>query len=330
MALIRRQFLCLAAATAAVATPSAARLARSQTYPARPTRVIVPVAAGGPTDVIARLIAQKLSDRWGEPVYVDNIPAGAGNVGTSTAAKAPADGYTIVFVTTGFVINPSLHAKLPYDPIKDFAPVTVVAASPHVLVVHPSFPASNVTELGALVRANPGKYSYASPGTGQSGQLAGELFRLALGLDLVHVPFNGGAPAITSTIGGHTPIAFMALSTAATAIKERKLRALAVTSRVRSALFPDVPTMAEAGVPDQESTFVQAILFPAGTPRDIITRWHEEVARIVALPDVKQRLAAMNLEPVANTPEQFASWIKAEIPRWRKIIDDTKIKKIDD
>ena len=330
MALIRRQFLCLAAATAAVAAPSAARLARSQTYPARPTRVIVPVAAGGPTDVIARLIAQKLSDRWGEPVYVDNIPAGAGNVGTSTAAKAPADGYTIVFVTTGFVINPSLYAKLPYDPIKDFAPVTVVAASPHVLVVHPSFPASNVTELGALVRANPGKYSYASPGTGQSGQLAGELFRLALGLDLVHVPFNGGAPAITSTIGGHTPIAFMALSTAATAIKERKLRALAVTSRVRSALFPDVPTMAEAGVPDQESTFVQAILFPAGTPQDIITRWHQEVARIVTLPDVSQRLAAMNLEPVANTPEQFAAWIKTEIPRWRKVIDETKIKKVDD
>jgi tripartite-type tricarboxylate transporter receptor subunit TctC len=328
MTLMRRQFLYLAAAAAAA--PAVSPVARSQTYPARPMRVIVPVAAGGPTDVIARLIAQRLSDRWGEPVYVENIPAGAGNVGTSTAAKALPDGYTVVMVTTGFVINPSLYTKLPYDPIKDFAPVTVVAASPHVLVVHPSLPASNVQELVALVKANPGKYSYASPGTGQSGQLAGELFRLALGLDLVHVPFNGGAPAITSTIGGHTPIAFMALSTAAAAIKEGKLRALAVTSRARSELFPDVPTMAEAGVPDQESIFVQAILFPAGTPQDIVTRWHQEVVRIVALPDVKQRLAAMNLEPVANTPEEFAAWIKAEIPRWRKVIDDTKIKKIDD
>jgi tripartite-type tricarboxylate transporter receptor subunit TctC len=328
MTLMRRQFLYLAAAAAAA--PVISPVARAQTYPTRPIRIIVPVAAGGPTDVIARLIAQRLSDRWGQPVYVENIPAGAGNVGTGTAAKAPPDGYTVVMVTTGFVINPSLYTKLPYDPIKDFAPVTVVAASPHVLVVHPSLPPSNLNELVALVKANPGKYSYASPGTGQSGQLAGELFRLALGLDLVHVPFNGGAPAITSTIGGHTPIAFMALSTAATAIKEGKLRALAVTSRVRSELFPDVPTMAEAGVSDQESIFVQAILLPAGTPQDIVTHWFQEVGRIVASPDVKQRLAAMNLEPVANAPEDFASWIKAEIPRWRKVIDDTKIRKIDD
>jgi tripartite-type tricarboxylate transporter receptor subunit TctC len=301
----------------------------AESFPARSVRIIVPVAAGGPTDVIARLLAQKLSDRWAKPVIVENIPAGAGNMGVSAAAKAPADGHTVVLVTTGFVINPSLYAKLPYDPVKDFAPVSVIAASPHVLIVNPSVPATDLQQLVALVRQNPGKYSYASPGTGQSGQLAGELFKLAFGLDLAHVPFNGGAPAITATIGGHTPIAFMALSTAAQPVKEGKLRALAVTSRSRSTLFPDVPTMAEAGAPDQESTFVQAILCPAGTPQDIVARWHREIADILALPDVRRKLAAMNLEPVVSTPEAFAAWIRTEIPRWGRIIEAANIKKVD-
>ena len=325
----RREFLRfgIAAATGALlATPQA----RAQAFPARPVRMIVPLSAGGPTDVIARLLAQMLSERWGKPVYVENIPAGAGNVGTSAAAKAPADGHSVVFVTTSFVINPSLYAKPPFDPVKDFAPIMVMAASPHVLVVHPSLPARDVKELVALIRANPGKYSYASPGTGQSGQLAGELFRLAFELDLVHVPFNGGAPAISATVGGHTPIAFMALSTAAGSLKDGKLRALAVTGRSRSVLFPDVPTMAEAGAAGQESTFVQGILCPAGTSADIIARWNQEVGSIIALPETRQRLAAMNLEPVVSTPEEFSAWIAAEIPKWRKIIDAANIKKVDD
>jgi tripartite-type tricarboxylate transporter receptor subunit TctC len=176
------------------------------------------------------------------------------------------------------------------------------------------------------VKANPGKYSYASPGTGQSGQLAGEMFRLACGLDLVHVPFNGAVPAITSTIAGHTQIAFMSLAAAAGSIKDGKLRALAVTSSRRSAVFPNVPTMAEAGIPDQESAFGQGIVFPAGTPGDIIDRWHREVVKIVASSEIQERMAAMNLESIANTPEEFAQWIKAEIPRWRKVIEDAKIK----
>jgi tripartite-type tricarboxylate transporter receptor subunit TctC len=323
MTLLRRQFLQFgAAALAATAGPAAAL----QPYPARPIRMIVPVAAGGPVDVVNRLIVQKLSERWGNPFHVENLPTGAGNVATGTAAKAPADGYTVLAITTAFVINPSLYDKLPYDPIKDFAPVTLVAASPHVMVVHPSLPARSARELIALVKANPGKYSYASPGTGQSGQLAGEMFRLACGLDLVHVPFNGAVPAITSTIAGHTQIAFMSLAAAAGSIKDGKLRALAVTSSRRSAVFPNVPTMAEAGIPDQESAFGQGIVFPAGTPGDIIDRWHREVVKIVASSEIQERMAAMNLESIANTPEEFAQWIKAEIPRWRKVIEDAKIK----
>lgn len=326
----RREFLQLACAVSVVAGASSSQRAAAQPYPARPIRLIVPVAPGGPVDAINRIIVQRLAERWGSQFQVENLPTGAGNVATGTAARAPADGYTVLAVTTAFVINPSLYANLPYDPVKDFAPVTLVGASPHVMVVHPSLPASNAKELVALVRTNAGKYSYASPGTGQSGQLAGEMFRQACGLDLVHVPFNGAAPAITSTIAGHTQIAFMSLAAAAGSIKEGKLRALAVTSRRRSDLFQDVPTMAEAGISDQESVFGQGIVFPAGTPKDIIDRWHREVVSIVGLSEVKERMAAMNLEPVANTPAEFSEWIKTEIPRWRKVIDDAKIKKIDE
>jgi tripartite-type tricarboxylate transporter receptor subunit TctC len=328
MTLSRRQFLQVGA-TAFAATAGSSS-AWAQAYPARPIRMIVPVAAGGPVDVINRLIVQELSERWGRQFHVDNIPTGASNVATAMAAKAPADGYTVLAVTTAFVINPSLYIKLGYDPFNDFAPVSLVGASPHVMVVNPSLPARNANELVTLVKSNPGKYSYASPGTGQSGQLAGERFRLACGLDLTHVPFNGAVPAITSTIAGHTPIAFMSLAAAATGIKDGKLRALATTGAKRSAVFPDVPTMAEAGIPDQESSFWQGIVFPVGTPRDIIDRWHFETVGIVALPSIKQRMAAMNLEPVVNTPDEFTAWIKAEVPRWQRVIADARIKKIDD
>jgi tripartite-type tricarboxylate transporter receptor subunit TctC len=329
MALVRRRFLQLASGAAVAAAPLSTRIA-AQPYPARPIRMIVPVAAGGPVDVINRIIVQKLSERWGSPFHVENIPTGAGNVAMGTVAKAPADGHTVLAVTTAFVINPSLYANLPYDPVKDFAPITLVGASPHVMVVHPSLPATSAKELLALVKAHPGKYSYASPGTGQSGQLAGEMFRQAYALDLAHVPFNGAVPAITSTIAGHTQIAFMSLAAAAGSIKEGKLRALAVTSHRRSDVFQDVPTMAEAGIPDQESVFGQGLVLPARTRKEIIDRWHREVVSIVALSEVKERMAAMNLEPVTNTPEEFGEWIKTEIPRWRKVIDDAKIKKIDE
>ena len=322
----RRTFLHLAASAAAL--PTLPRIARAQAYPSRPVRIIVPAAAGGPVDLIGRLIAQKLNEAWGQQFTVENIPTGAGNVGVGMVAKAPPDGYTILTPTSAIVVNPSLYAKLPYDTVRDFAAVTLAAASPHVLTVNPAVPAKTVQELIALVKASPGKYSYASPGTGTTGQLAGELFKLSLKLDLVHVPFNGGAPAITSTIGGHTPIMFSALPGAAPSIKDGQLRALAVTSDKRDQGFPDVPTLSEAGVPDQESEFIQAVLVPAGTPKEIIDKLYREIARIVMLPEVKQRLATIGYAAVGNTPEEFSAQIKRDIARWAKVIHEAGIKQI--
>lgn len=321
----RRAFLSLSAA-AFIETVSGPGW--SQSYPARPVRIIVPYAPGGPNDTVARIIAAKLSERWAQAFYVENIPAGAGNVGTATAARAPADGYSVVIVTSSFWLNPSFYAKLHYDPVKDFAPVTVIAAAPHVLIVHPSFPANNLREFVALVRANPGKYSHASAGTGQSSHLAGELFKLAAGLDLVHVPFNGASPAMMSVVGGHVPIAFISLPAAVTFIKEGKLRGLAITSNARSKLLPEVSTMAEAGYEDQESIFMQDVLFPAGTPQDIVARWYREIADIVALTEVRDRLTSLGLEPVVNTPASFAAQIKSEVARWSKVIRDARIKPV--
>jgi len=300
-----------------------------QTYPTHPVRVIVSAAAGGPSDVIGRVVAQKLGERLGQQFYVENIPAGAGNVAVGMVAKAAPDGYTLLSPTSAVVINPSLYANLPYDTLRDFAPVTLVAASPHVLTVNPSLPARSVQELVHLVRANPGKFSYASPGTGTTGQLAGELFKLSLGLDLTHVPFNGAAPAVLSTIGGHTPIMFTALPSAAANIKDGKLRALAVTSAERDPQFPDVPTLAELGFADQVSTFIACILAPAGTPRPVVDTLQQEIARMIALPDVKDRLAAIGFTPVANTPDAFAAELKREVARWAKVIADAKIPKIE-
>jgi tripartite-type tricarboxylate transporter receptor subunit TctC len=314
---------------AALASSSALSSAWGQAYPTRPVRVIVSAAAGGPSDVIGRIVAQKLGERLGQQFYVENIPTGAGNVAVGMVAKAAPDGYTLLSPTSAVVINPSLYSSLAYDTLRDFAPVTLAAASPHVLTVHPDLPAHSVQELIALVRANPGKYSYASPGTGTTGQLAGELFRVSFGLDLIHVPFNGAAPAVLSTIGGHTPIMFSALPSAAANIKDGKLRALAVTSAQRYPEFPDVPTLAEAGVPGQESQFIQCVLAPAGTPKPIIDILYREIARMIVLPDVKARLAAIGFTPVANTPEEFGVELKAEVARWAKVIHDAKIPKIE-
>jgi tripartite-type tricarboxylate transporter receptor subunit TctC len=295
-------------------------------YPTKPVRMVVPFAAGGPTDVVARLLAQKLSEQLGQQFYIENVGGAGGNTGTAQAAKAAPDGYTLLVASTGFVVNPSLYARIPYDPVKDFAPITLAAASPNVLTVHPSVPAKSVKELAALVKANPGKYSYAHPATGSTPHLSGELFKQHFGLDLVTVPFTGAAPAITSTVGGHTPIAFSALPPAITSIREGKLRALALTSSKRVETLPDVPTMEEAGVSGQEADTLTALLAPAGTPRPVIERIHREVARIVALPDIKERLTALGFVPIANTPQEFAERITVEIAKWGKVVRDANIR----
>jgi tripartite-type tricarboxylate transporter receptor subunit TctC len=259
---------------------------------------------------------------------VENVAGASGNIGTRTVARAAPDGYTVLVTTSGFVVNPSLYTNVPFDPIKDFAPITIPAASCNVLIVHPSVPATTVKELIALVKANPGKYSFASAGVGQTSHLAGELLNISYGIDLAHVPFNGGAPIMNSMMGGHTLIAYLGLPSAAAYIREGKVRALVMTGSKRSPAVPDVPTAAEAGVPEQETVFFQGILVPAGTPREIIDQWHREVVRIVALPD-KQRLAAASYELDPNSPEQFAALIKTEVDKWAKVIRDAKIAKIE-
>ena len=225
-----------------------AEAAVAQSYPDKPVRIIVGFAAGGPTDVIARIVADKLSANLGKQFYVVNQPGAGGNTATGMAATSPGDGYTLLVVSTGFVVNPSLFAKVPYDPVKDFAPITMVAVSPNVVTVHPSVPAKTIKELIELIKANPGKYSFAAPGAGSTPHLSGEIFRFTFGLDLPTVQFTGAGPSIQSTVGGHTPVAFSALPPAAPQVKEGLLRALAVTAEKRSAVLPDVPTMAEAGV----------------------------------------------------------------------------------
>jgi tripartite-type tricarboxylate transporter receptor subunit TctC len=303
-----------------------ASAAFSQTYPDRAVRVIVPFAAGGPTDVMARILAQKLADDLGKPFFVENHAGAGGNIGMGMAATAAADGYTILVVSSSFVVNPSLYPKIPYDPFKDFIPVTVAGASPNVLVVHPSIPAKTVKELVDLIRSSPGKYNFASPGVGTTPHLSGELFRLSLDLDLVHIPFPGAGPAIGSAVGGHTPIAFTALPPAVPHVKAGNLRALAVTSSKRSSALPDVPTLAEAGLPGQEADTLQGVLVPAGTPKEIVDLLYREIVKIVALPDVKERFAALGFEVIANSPDQFTAQIKVEIEKWGKVIRDAKIK----
>jgi tripartite-type tricarboxylate transporter receptor subunit TctC len=306
----RRQFLHLAAAVAAL--PLVSLTARAQAYPTRPVRVIVPYAPGGPTDLFARLIAQKLSEHLGQQFFVENVGGAGGNIGMGRAAKAPPDGYTILVAAAPLVINPTLYGAVPYDPVKDFDPITLAVASTVLLTVHPSLPAQTVRNLIALIRDNPGKYSYASPGTGTPPHLVGELFRLSLKLDLVHVPFNSGGLAIGSTLAGHTPVSFGTPPAAVAHIKDGKLRALAVTSKARSQALPDVATMAEVGYPDIAGESWFGVVAPATTPREIIVLLNREIVRITALDDVKQRLATLGFEPVATSPEQFGGRIKSD------------------
>ena len=311
---------------ALVALMLSAAPALAQSYPNKPVRVVVGFAAGGPTDVIARIVAQKLSDTLGQQFYVENIGGAGSNTASGQVARAAPDGYTLLFISTGFMVNASLYARIPYDPIKDFAAVTLVAVSPNVVVVNPSVPARNIQELVQLIKDNPGKYSFAGPGVGSTPHLSGEQFRLAFNLDLVHVPFTGAGPAIQSTLGGHTPIAFTALPPALAAVKDGKLRALGVAATERAAALPDVATFAEQGIKDQESDTLTGLVVPAGTPTDIVELLQKEIAKIVAQGDVKEKLATLGFVPIANTPVQFGARIKVEIEKWGKVVRAAKLR----
>jgi tripartite-type tricarboxylate transporter receptor subunit TctC len=324
MRIDRRQLL--QTAGAGLTASATGHVALAQTYPAHPVRVIVPYAGGGPPDLTARLLAQKLSEGLGQQFFVENLPGAGGNTGVANASRATADGYTLLVISTGFFVNPSLYARVPYDPIRDFAPLSLIASSPNVLMVNRSVPARTLTELVDLVRANPGKLSYAHASTGSTPHLAGELLKLRFGLDLVTVPFNSGPQAIMSAIGGHTPIAITALPSALPNVKDGRVRAIAVTGPKRAAVLPDVPTMKESGADDQESETLNGILAPAATPRAIIDLLHREVAKVMASADVRERMFAMGFEPMATTPEEFGERTKAEIAKWGKVIRDARIR----
>jgi tripartite-type tricarboxylate transporter receptor subunit TctC len=324
MPLLRRHFLRIAAGI--VALPAFPRMLLAQNWPARPVRMIVPFAPGGPVDVCARMIAARLAERLGSQFYVENIPGASGNIGAAQAAKTRPDGYTILVNVNNQVINPSLFAKVPYDPFKDFDAVTLVASFASAFVVNPSVPAATVKEMVALVRAGPGTYSFASAGLGTPSHLLAEQFRATLGLDMVHVPYGGSGPAIVSAVAGHTPIAFAGLSAAAPQALDGKLRILAVMSNHRAAGFPDAPTIAEAGYPGMDGDGWIGMFVPAGTPKDIVALLSGEVAGIVALAAVKEQLAALGLDPVANTPEQFDAQLRFEVDKWSRIIRTANIR----
>jgi tripartite-type tricarboxylate transporter receptor subunit TctC len=292
----------------------------ADSYPDRKIHMIVPFAAGGPTDVIGRMVAERLSDVWGQQLYVENMPGAGGNLGVEAAARAAPDGYTIVVVSTGFITNPSMYSKIGYDPIKDFAPISLVAASPNVVTVNPAVPAKNLKELIDLIKANPGKYSYAQPATGSTPHLAGELFKQTYNLDLVTVPFNGAPLAINSTLGNHTPIVFTALPPAIGTIKDGTLRGIAILAKERVAALPDLPTSGEEGVPDLESDTLTGILAPAGTPKAIVDKWNAAIVTMAADPEVKKKLDALGFVAIASSPDQFEDRIKSEAARWDKVI----------
>lgn len=318
MQIPRRRFLRLAAGVAAL--PVLPRVARAETYPSRAVKVIVPFAPGGPTDLFARLIANKLSEQTGKSFYIENVGGAGGSAGSARAAQSAPDGYTLLVTGGSHVNNPFLYSHVPYDPFRDFEAVTLGAIQPIVLAVNPNVPAKTVKEFVALVKANPGKFSFASPGVGTPPSLVGELFRLSYAPDLVHVPFNGGGPAVGSAVAGHTPASFGALAPAVPMIQDGKLRALAVSSKTRAQALPDVPTMAEAGFPNVEGSTWTAVVVPFGTPKDIIMQLYKMLAAIHAQPDVKERLAAMAFETVASTPEECTEFFRTESAKWSKVI----------
>jgi tripartite-type tricarboxylate transporter receptor subunit TctC len=291
----------------------------AQDYPSKPIDLVVPFVAGGTTDTIARLIAQRFSDSWGQTVVVNNRPGGGGTIGTNVVAKAAPDGHTLLVTTIGFAINAGLQ-KLPYDPIKDFAPVTELASLPLMLVVHSSVPAATLQEFIALMRSTPGGWDYASAGVGTSPHLAAEMFKSMAGVDLVHVPYKGNAEANNALLGGHVKVYFALVPAVLQHVKAGTLRALAVTTERRLPYLPDVPTIAELGFPGYEISSWQGVFAPAGTPRDIVAKINGELVGLVNTPDVRARMSREGADPVGSTPEAFAGRVESEIAKWTKVI----------
>ena len=318
---MHRQFI-LAALLCASSTCSAA-----DPYPNKPVRWVVPFPPGGGTDLISRTIATKLNEVWGVQVIADNRPGGGGTLGLGIAAKMPADGYTIVLgQASNVAVAPGLYAKLAYDPVKDLQPITNVIAAPLVIVSHPSFPAKNAKELIAYARAKPGAVTFGSPGNGTIGHLSMELLKTSAKINMLHIPYKGATLAITELIGGQIVLYASSMPPALPLINAGKLKALGVTTAKRLAPLPNVPTIAESGVPGYEAVNWYGVFVPAGTPKEIVAKLHDDIVRVLRQPDVKERFAGEGGDIIADTPEQFGVFIRKEIPKWTKVIKDAAVK----
>jgi tripartite-type tricarboxylate transporter receptor subunit TctC len=314
-------------ALGALALAIAATLASAQPYPNRPIKLIVPFAPGGSADFVGRLLAQQMSESLGQPVVVENKGGASGMLGNDYVAKSAPDGYTLTVGTLGpFAVNQTLYEHVPYDNIRDFAPVTLTGISSHILVAHPSVPVTNVNQLIALAKEKPGQLTFASSGTGNATHLTFELFKARAGIDIVHVPYKGGGPAMADLVGGQVLFSFASMASAVPFVRAGRLRAIAVSGGERSALFPDVPTVAESGLPGFASEDWQGILAPAKTPPDIVQQLNAEIGRILLLPQVKAKLAAAGFDPKPSTPQWFAQFIQAETVKWAKLLKGIGIK----
>jgi tripartite-type tricarboxylate transporter receptor subunit TctC len=318
--------LARAAITAALAVFGAS--APAQTYPSKPVRIIVPFPPGGTTDLLARTLAPKLTEALGQQVIADNRPGATGNIGASLTAKSPPDGYTLVIgQASNMAINVTLMGKqLPYDPVKDFTPITLVATTPNVLAIHPSMPVRTVRDLVALAKSKPGAINYATSGAGSPGHFCAELLNKLAGIRMVHIPYKGAGPALLDVVAGHVSLYFTTMPSAQPFLPTRRLRVIAQTSAKRSPSMPDLPTVAESGFPEYDITSWWGLLMPAGAQKDVVNRLHGDVSRILGTADMKQRLADLGTDAVTNTPEQFDAYVKAEIAKWAKVIRDTGVK----
>ncbi|MGZ5227438.1 MAG: Bug family tripartite tricarboxylate transporter substrate binding protein [Burkholderiales bacterium] len=315
---------CVAAALACAAISGSLH---AQAYPTKPVRWLVPFPPGGGTDVISRALAQKLTEAWGQQVIADNRPGSGGTIGLAAAAKLPADGYNIVLGQLANVaIAPALYAKLPYDPVKDFTPVTLALTSPLILVAHPSLPAKNVRELIALAKAKPDSVTFGSPGNGTTGHLGTEIIKTAGGVKMTHIPYKGSSPAFTGLFSGEISVYMSSIQPAIPMLNAGRVRALGVTSAKRMATLPNVPTISESGLPGYEVTNWYGVMMPAGVPKDVLTKIHGDLVKVLKMPDVQQRFQSEGGDTTSNTPEQFAAFIKTEIAKWGKAVRESGAK----
>jgi tripartite-type tricarboxylate transporter receptor subunit TctC len=301
-------------------------IGHAQDYPNRPIKVVIPSSPGGPSDIFGRSLMQQLGENLGRPIVIENKPGAGSKIGIQQVAKSAPDGYTLLLVSSTFVINPSLYADPGFDPIKDFAPVALPVSSPNVIVVHPSFPAKDIKEFFAIIKANPGKYNYASPGGGTGPHLSAELLKLRMNLDIAHIPYKGGGPALQAVLANQVPIGLSAIPPATPQVKAGALRALALTSTTRSSSLPDVPTLSESGVTDFEGDTLSFIMAPAGTPPAIVQKLNREITKAMENPELRNKLTGMGYQVYSSTPEQVAQKIKVDIDKWAKVVKSGNIK----